>query len=81
MLIKNIHGKEAITARAAALGLEAGEAGPVGSYGKPSLGGNTFALKDKLKAAGARWNGSDKVWSFDSWASLEAAMSALEANK
>lgn len=78
MFIGNVHGKEAITAKAAALGLKAGEAlqGRSG-YGRPALGGNTFGVKDALKAAGARWDGENKVWAFASWEALEAAVNAL----
>lgn len=78
MFIGNIHGKEEITAKAAALGLKAGEAmkGRSG-YGRPALGGNTFGVKDQLKAAGARFDGENKVWSFESWADLEAAIATL----
>ena len=77
MFITNISGKEEITARAAALGLKAGEALRNGGYGRPALGGNTFNVKDSLKAAGARWDGENKVWAFESWAALEAAVAAL----
>lgn len=80
MFIGNISGKEEITARAAALGLKAGEAlrGTTG-YGRPALGGNTYAVKDALKAAGARWDGDNKVWAFESWAALDAALAAASS--
>lgn len=77
MFICNISGKEAINAKAAALGLKAGEALGRGGYGRPALGGNTFNVKDALKAAGARWDGDNKVWAFESWAVLEAAVDAI----
>lgn len=77
MFIGNISGKEAINAKAAALGLKAGEALGRGGYGRPSLGGNTFNVKDALKAAGARWDGENKVWAFESWAALEAAVDSI----
>lgn len=79
MFIKFIHGKESVTAKAAVFGLEPGEALKNGlGYGRPSIGGNTFAHKDALKQAGARWNGDDKVWSFESWAQLESALEKIE---
>ena len=78
MFIGNIHGKEAIAAKAAAIGLKAGEAVGRG-YGVPALAGNTYAVKDALKAAGARWQAADKVWGFESWAALEAAIDAINA--
>ena len=78
MFISNIHGKEVITAKAKAHGLKAGEAmkGRSG-YGSPALGGNTFEHKDTIKAAGARWDGENKVWAFESWAALEAAVDSI----
>jgi hypothetical protein len=39
---------------------------------------NTFAIKDTLKAHGARWNGIVKVWTFNSYAALENAIAAIE---
>ena len=77
MFISKIHGKEAINAKAAALGLKAGESIIGSGYGKPALGGNTFEVKDALKANGARWLAADKVWGFESWAALEAAIDAV----
>lgn len=77
MFISNISGKKEITAKASALGLKAGEALGRGGYGRPALGGNTFGVKDQLKAAGARWDGENKVWAFESWAALEAAIATL----
>ena len=77
MFIGNISGKEAINAKAAALGLKAGEALGRGGYGRPALSGNTFNVKDALKAAGARWDGENKVWAFENWAALEAAVDAI----
>lgn len=76
MFITNIFGKEEITAKAASLGLKAGESVGKG-YGKPAIGGNTFAFKDSLKASGARWIGEDKVWGFDSWESLTSAVESI----
>lgn len=80
VFIGDIHGRDELNAKAAALGLKAGEI-QVGSGYKtiPALGGNTFALKDALKANGARWNGACKVWAFESQAALESALSALAA--
>lgn len=79
MFISNIHGKEAISAKASALGLNAGESMIGSGYGKPAIGGNTFEIKDVLKANGARWLAADKVWGFESWAALEAAIDAINA--
>lgn len=78
MFISSVHGKEAINTKAAALGLKAGEAmkGRSG-YGAPALGGNTFQHKEAIKAAGARWDGENKVWSFESWEALECAIDAI----
>lgn len=75
MFISNIHGKEAINAKAVQIGCTAGEAlqGRSG-YGAPALTGNTFGIKDQLKAAGARWDSLNKAWAFANWASLEAAL-------
>lgn len=38
------------------------------------LCGNTYAHKDQIKAAGFRFDGTDKVW----WAPNEAAFAKLE---
>lgn len=78
MFISNISGKEAINTKAQALGLKAGQAlkGRSG-YGSPALGGNTFSHKDAIKAAGARWDGENKVWAFESWEALEAAIDSI----
>lgn len=42
-----------------------------------ALAGNTFPIKDALKANGARWNGSARAWTFDSFAALEAALTSI----
>lgn len=78
MFISNVAGKEEINTKAAALGLKAGEAlkGRSG-YGAPAIGGNTFAHKDAIKAAGARWDGENKVWAFQSWEALESAIDSI----
>jgi hypothetical protein len=50
----------------------------VGSgYGKPALGGNTFNVKDILKVNGAKFNGSSKVWVFESVDQLKAALESI----
>lgn len=77
MFISKIFGKESIQTLADQLGCVTGEAGALGAYGRPSVGGNTFGIKDQLKAAGARWNGQDKVWSFENWAALEQALLSI----
>jgi hypothetical protein len=46
---------------AAALGLKYVE-GYLNNGEKVGISGNTFALKDKIKAAGFRWHGDCKVW-------------------
>ena len=80
MFIANPHGQEALNARAAALGLKAGTI-QIGASRETihALGGNTFAVKEVLKAAGARWNGAAKVWAFENREALEAALAAVEA--
>ncbi len=67
-----IHGQEAVNTLAQQIGCQAGEAGVDRGYGNPALAGNTFAIKDQIKAAGGRWSGLDKAWTFDSFAALEA---------
>ena len=80
MFVSNQIGRDEINSKAANLGLLAG----VWLYGRdlseerPSVGGNTFAVKDQLKAAGARWNPAGKCWGFESWDALDAALTALE---
>lgn len=77
VFIANIAGREALNAKAASFGLKAGVICNGGRTYIPAIGGNTFAHKDALKAAGARWNGACKVWAFESQAALEAAISSL----
>jgi hypothetical protein len=43
-----------------------------------AVAGKTFAIKDTLKANGARWNGAAKVWMFNSYAALDTALAAVE---
>ncbi len=76
MFISNIHGKESINALAAQIGCTAGECVHGAGYGRPGLIGNTFSIKDTLKAAGARWDGACKAWTFESWQALESALNA-----
>jgi hypothetical protein len=76
MFIKNPHGKEVINNKAASIGCAAGFCGH--SWGaKPGLAGNTFQIKDQLKAAGARWDAAAKAWSFTDWAALETALDSV----
>lgn len=79
MFVANVCGKEAINTLAQQLGCKAGEALQGSSYGRPGLIGNTFGIKDQLKAAGARWDGANKAWTFESWADLEAALNTIIA--
>jgi hypothetical protein len=76
MFINNVHGKEVINNKAAAIGCQAGLCGSDWAA-KPGLVGNTFKIKDQLKQAGARWNGTVKAWSFADWAALEAALDTI----
>lgn len=78
MFIRNPHGSEAIQALAAQVGMVFGIAsGRFDSYGLPALGGNTYAHKDGLKAAGARFDGENKVWSFQSEQAAEQALLSI----
>lgn len=79
VFISNIYGREELNAKAAAVGLKAGEINTGGRGGIPAIGGNTFAVKDILKAHGARWHGVCKVWAFESQAAVEAAIDAVAA--
>jgi hypothetical protein len=71
----------ATTEKAATLGISLGFIAPVmksdWSEGCAVVG-NTFAIKDTLKANGARWNGAVKAWTFTTYAALEAAINAVE---
>jgi hypothetical protein len=77
MFISNIHGKEVINTLAQQIGCTAGECVHASGYGRPGLIGNTFGIKDQLKAAGARWDGACKAWTFESWAALESALNTI----
>jgi hypothetical protein len=67
--------KNQLAEKAAALGLTFGTSGM--GYGKNAFGGNTFGVKDVLKAHGARFDGQSKVWYFESLEAAEAAIAAL----
>lgn len=80
MFIANIHGKEEINKLALSKGLKAGETHnqrSTGYAGKPGLMGNTFTVKDQLKAAGAKWDGLNKAWVLESWDQLVSALEAI----
>jgi hypothetical protein len=47
-------------------------------HSQPALVGDTYSIKDALKAAGARWQPAGKCWVFTDDAALEAAMTGLE---
>lgn len=77
------HFSQSTIKKASALGLTLGFVAPVmktdWSEGC-ALAGNTFAVKDTLKANGARWNGIVKGWTFTSYAALESAINAIKEN-
>lgn len=76
MFIRNPHGSESIQAVAAQIGIVFGESLETGRAG---FIGNTFGIKDQLKAAGARWDAENKAWTFEDWAAAEAAVAAIVA--
>lgn len=78
MFIKNIHGKEEINKLAESIGCQTGEAMKGCGYGKPGLIGDTYKIKDQLKSAGAKFDGENKAWVFESWAALEAAIKSVK---
>ena len=79
MFIKNIFGKESVSDLAKSIGCEAGEAMVGKSHSsKPGLIGNTYQIKDQLKAAGAKFDGQNKAWVFESWESLESAIKSVK---
>jgi hypothetical protein len=72
-----------VTAKASRLGLVFGFVAPVQKNDwseNCAVAGNTFAIKDTLKANGARWNGIVKVWTFTTYAALENAINAIKEN-
>lgn len=79
MFIANIHGKESVNTLAQQLDCKAGECIHGAGYGHPGLIGNTFSIKDQLKAAGARWDGTCKAWTFQTWGDLEQALLSIVA--
>lgn len=78
MFIKNVYGKEEISKLAESIGCQAGEAIKGSGYGKPGLVGNTYPIKDQLKASGAKFDGENKTWVFESWAALETAIKSVK---
>jgi hypothetical protein len=81
MFIKNPHGSEAIQQLAAQIGLVFGETlnykNKYQQSGRPGFAGNTFSIKEQLKAAGAKWDGENKAWTFESWDAAEAAIKTI----
>ncbi len=81
MFIRNPHGSEAIQALATQLGVTFGETlsynNKFSQSGRAGVVGNTFDIKDDLKAAGARWDGENKAWTFADWAACEAALLSI----
>ena len=77
MFIRKISGKKSINDKAFSIGCETGECVHGSGYGRPSIVGNTFAIKETLKAAGARWDSNCKAWTFESWAALESAIDSV----
>lgn len=70
-----------VSEKAARLGLGLGFVAPVQKNDwseNCAVAGNTFAIKDTLKANGARWNAIVKAWTFTSYAALAAAITAVE---
>lgn len=78
MFIKNICGKEETTKLAESIGCQCGESIKGSGYGKPGLIGNTFPIKDSLKASGAKFDSENKAWIFESWEELEAAIKSVK---
>jgi len=75
---------QTLEAKASRLGLTIGTAGAVSkSNWNNELGvaGDTYRVKDTLKANGARWNGLAKAWTFSSMEALESAINAIEEAK
>lgn len=77
MFIKNVHGKESINQAAQSIGCQAGESVKGAGYGCPGLVGNTFPIKDQLKAAGAKYDADNKAWTFTSWDALQSALTSI----
>lgn len=80
MFIRNVHGTESVQILAAQLGCTSGETLGRSGYGRPGLVGNTFGIKDQLKAAGAKFDGEHKAWTFDNFAALESALLSIINN-
>lgn len=78
MFIGNVSGQEATNTLATSIGCKAGEAmRGMGGYGRPGVIGNTFPIKDELKARGAKFDGENKAWCFESWEALHDALDAI----
>jgi hypothetical protein len=81
MFIKNPHGSEAIQQLAAQFGLVFGETlnykNKYQQSGRAGFVGNTYPIKDQLKAAGAKFDGENKAWTFESWSAAESALKSL----
>lgn len=69
-----------VESKAARLGLLIGFIAPVMKSDWSdacAVAGNTFAVKDTLKANGARWNGVAKAWMFASQKQMSTAINAI----
>lgn len=75
--------EKALIAAAAAKGLTVSFVANVGFFRGSSydtavlVSGNTFGVKDTLKACGAIWNGAHKAWVFNGTAAFEQALAAI----
>lgn len=79
IFIRNPHGSESIQAKAESFGMIFGETeGTSKVPARAGFVGNTFAHKDALKAAGARWDGECKAWVFESWEAAEVALDSIK---
>lgn len=76
-------GYRELCSKADRLGLMIGTAGVAAKWNWNSdyaVAGNTFPVKDTLKANGARWNAAAKAWTFASLESLNVAINAIQEN-
>jgi len=81
MFIPYCKGTKEIYDNLAKTGCKAGETlsyqNKYNQSGLPGISGNTFPVKETLKAAGAKWDGKNKAWVFQSYDALDEAVKTI----
>jgi hypothetical protein len=83
-ILSELMKSKSLESKASRLGLMVGSAGEISKYNYSpnyAVSGNTYPVKDTLKANGARWDGMARAWTFPTLQALEIAVNAIEEAK